>query len=108
MDKEKKSIKGFTAGLLTGGIIGSVLAVLYTPKSGRAVRRDISHKKDELKYNAEKYIENAKEKVTGYVQEGKEKAGQIMEDAKIKANNIVKETGTYFLKGKDKLLKKDE
>ena len=108
MAKEKKSFRSFAAGMLTGGIIGSVLAVLYTPKSGKAVRRDISHKKDELKYNAEKYIENAKEKMTEYVYEGKEKAEQIMEDAKMKANNLVKETGSYFLKGKDKISKKDE
>ena len=108
MSKEKRSLKSFTAGMLTGGIIGSVFAVLYTPKSGKAVRRDISHKKDELKYNAEKYIENAKEKVSGYVMEGREKAEHIMEDAKLKANNIVKETGNYLSKSKDRLLKKDQ
>lgn len=108
MSKEKRSLKGFTAGVLTGGIIGGVLAVLYTPKSGRAVRRDISHKKDELKYNAEKYIENAKERVSGYVQEGKEKAGQVLEDARVKASNIIKDTGSYLSKSKDKFLKKDE
>ena len=107
MSKEKRSSKGFIAGMLTGGIIGGFIAVLYTPKSGKAVRRDITHKKDELKYNAGKYLENAKEKVSEIVQDGKEKAGHILDDAKIKANNIARDTGNYLTRSRDRILKKD-
>lgn len=36
--------KSFLRGLLLGGLVGAVAALLYAPKSGKEMRRDIKRK----------------------------------------------------------------
>ena len=43
-----KTINGFFASFLLGGVIGSTLALLYAPKSGKHLRNDISRKTNDL------------------------------------------------------------
>jgi gas vesicle protein len=38
----------FIKGLLVGGAIGAVVALLYAPKSGKETREELAKKKDEL------------------------------------------------------------
>jgi gas vesicle protein len=33
---------GFTAGLITGGVIGAVLALAFAPRAGAGLRRDVA------------------------------------------------------------------
>ena len=40
--------KGLLIGFLTGSIVGSVIALLYAPKSGKELRGDIKIKSDEF------------------------------------------------------------
>ena len=54
--------KGLLLGFLAGGVIGAVIALLYAPKSGRELRKDIKVKTDEYIEDAEKYINDAREK----------------------------------------------
>ncbi|MCR2806496.1 YtxH domain-containing protein [Paenibacillus soyae] len=42
MMSTRKDSKGFLLGALAGGIIGSVTALLFAPKSGKELRQDIS------------------------------------------------------------------
>ncbi|MFB9327310.1 YtxH domain-containing protein [Paenibacillus aurantiacus] len=39
---KNKANKGFLYGLLAGGVVGSVTALLFAPKSGRELRKDIA------------------------------------------------------------------
>jgi len=48
MSEEKGLVKGFLLGMLAGGITGSLIALLYAPKSGIELRRDIIKKGQEL------------------------------------------------------------
>ena len=52
--------KGLLIGFLTGSIVGSVIALLYAPKSGKELRGDIKIKSDEFIDDAETYLEEAK------------------------------------------------
>ena len=50
----------FLKGFLLGGLIGSVIALLYAPKSGKETREEISQKAEELAHKAkEEYGCNA-------------------------------------------------
>ena len=106
MESENKSKGSFILGILTGSIIGGVLGILYAPKSGKSTRRDIAHKKQEMVYEAEKYLDKAKERASGIIVDGKQKAGQIIGDAKEKIGTMVKSTEDFLVKGKDRTTSK--
>jgi gas vesicle protein len=61
-----KKINGFFISFLLGGAIGSVIALLYAPKSGKLLRNDISRKTNEL-------IEEGKKMSVDSLNEVKEK-----------------------------------
>lgn len=41
-------VRGTIMGLLIGGVVGSAAAMIFAPKSGRELRRDISNKSRSL------------------------------------------------------------
>ncbi len=47
---------GFAKGLLIGGIVGAGVALLYAPKSGEALRRDMSRKANGMKNDMGRYM----------------------------------------------------
>jgi gas vesicle protein len=38
MEDNNRGTKGFLLGLLAGGVVGGIVALLYAPKSGRELR----------------------------------------------------------------------
>jgi gas vesicle protein len=94
--------KGFIMGLLAGGAIGAIFALLYAPKSGRELRKDIKDKTDELIEDADKYIAEAKDKAKNLVNEGKKRSEKIIEDAKTKSETILHDAEKIIRDVKDK------
>jgi hypothetical protein len=41
-------VRGMLTGLLIGGVVGSAAAMIFAPKSGRELRRDITNKSRSL------------------------------------------------------------
>jgi len=70
----------FLAGLLTGAVVGGVIALLYAPKSGKETREDLKRKLQE--YGKE--VENIKTKVG-------QKSKQVREDLAGKIEELSKE-----------------
>ncbi len=85
------STVSFIKGLVFGGLIGAGLALLYAPKSGKELRKDIKNKTAELKTDAEKLYEEAKEY-----------AGDFIVDSLKKAENLKKEAEEKFEVAKKK------
>jgi gas vesicle protein len=52
---------GFGIGILTGALIGGVMALLYAPKTGKETRQCIKDKATEM-------VDTVKEKTSGVVQ----------------------------------------
>jgi gas vesicle protein len=88
--------KGLFIGLLTGGAIGALIALLYAPKSGKELRSDIKHKTDEYLDDAEKYIAEARVKAKDLINEGKKKSDKIISDAKTKSDELLKDAERIF------------
>lgn len=63
--------KGLLVGFLTGAAVGSLIALLFAPKSGKELREDIKSKSQEFMDDADKYIANAKDKASELINEGK-------------------------------------
>lgn len=102
MSKESNLSKGLLIGFLTGGIVGAALALLYAPKSGKELRKDLKDSADEWMDETEKFLESAKEKAEHALNEGKKKGEQLIADAKVKADDILKDAEKIFSQAKDK------
>lgn len=83
MQKENR-IGGILFGLLAGGIVGSVIALLYAPSSGKKLRRKITDKAEIVLEDAEELYDTSKDKAEKLLKDGKKKASTILQDAKKK------------------------
>lgn len=94
--------KNLIIGLLAGGAIGAVLALLYAPKSGKELRKDIKDKTDEYLTEAEKYLDDARVKAKDLINEGKKKSEKLISDAKTKSDELLKDAEKLFNEAKTK------
>jgi gas vesicle protein len=86
-------VKGFFTGVILGGFVGAITALLLAPKSGIELRRDLAEKSSELYDKASDYIGNMETHVGSVVQtavnEGKERAQRIIESARKQADDLI-------------------
>jgi gas vesicle protein len=75
----KTDTKKMLGGFLLGGMVGAILAILYTPKSGKEMRRDISKKARQIKNEAIDLIEDTIEDLKEFATDIKEKTEDIIE-----------------------------
>ncbi len=66
---------GFGIGLLTGAVIGGVIALLYAPKTGKETRQLIKDKTTEV-------VDTVKDKTTEVVDAVKEKTSEVVDTVK--------------------------
>jgi len=99
---ESNVSKGLLVGFLAGGVVGAALALLYAPKSGKELRNDIRVKADGYMDEADKYIEEAKDKAKDLINEGKKKSEKLISDAKTKSDELLKDAEKVFNDAKSK------
>ena len=100
---DKKKSVYFIGGLLAGGLLGSLAGLLFAPKSGKELRKNISDKGNEIIEDTNVLIESAKEKAAGIISDAKHKAGQIIEDSKTKLGSFIESAENLAVNGKDKV-----
>lgn len=69
-------------GIFLGGLIGSAVALLYAPTSGKKLRKKIADKTDDIIDDAHELYDSSKDKAEELVKEGKKKAAGLIDDAK--------------------------
>ena len=90
MAEERSGLaKGLFIGLVAGGIVGAITALLYAPKSGKELRSDIKRKAGDLAEDASGYMKTARSKTIDVINEGKSRSDQLVSDAKEKAEHIL-------------------
>jgi gas vesicle protein len=87
--RDNQMVKGVMIGLLAGGAIGAVLALLFAPKSGKELRAEIREKADDLVEGADQYVHAAKSKAGDIVSEAKKRSDLLLNDAKKKADTLL-------------------
>jgi gas vesicle protein len=102
MSEENGYVKGLFVGLLAGGAVGAIIALLYAPKSGKELRNDIKIKTDEYYDETEKFIADAKVKAKDMMNEGKKRSEQIIATAKTKSEELLKNAERIFTEAKSK------
>lgn len=84
--------RGFLMGALVGGAIGGIVALLFAPKSGRELRRDIADKTEEVYDKAQKYFtkdDASPREFEDVINEGRLRAERIVSSARSQAENIL-------------------
>lgn len=87
-------MNGFIAGALIGGAIGAVTALIFAPKAGRELRRDIADRSSELYDKAQELISRAgmepgEEVVPGVINDGRARAERIVQTARDHAESLM-------------------
>jgi gas vesicle protein len=81
--------KGLVIGLLAGGLVGAIVALLYAPKPGKELRADIKNKAGEIMDDAESYINVAKSKAVDIINEGKKRSENLITEARKRAESLL-------------------
>ena len=102
MSQENGYVKGLFSGLLAGGAIFALIALLSAPKSGKELRKDIQDKTDEYYDETEKFIADAKVKAKDMMNEGKKRSEQLIANAKAKSEELLKNAERIFTEAKSK------
>ncbi len=84
----EKSKKGIFLSFLLGGVIGGALALLYAPKAGKNLRKDIGRKTGEL------------------IEEGKKLTSESWNGAKDAAESTLDSANEFLNTGMDKITRK--
>lgn len=102
MEKQPASnVKEFMIGLIAGGTIGGLTALLYAPKSGKELRKDIKRKSNETIDETKQQIKAAKKNLSRIMTDTRKKAEELVIDAKQKADSITKSTEKMISGGKE-------
>ncbi|KAB2838004.1 MAG: YtxH domain-containing protein [Melioribacteraceae bacterium] len=105
MTNEDKGMgKGLLIGLLTGAAVGSVLALLYAPKSGKDMRKLIKTKSQDIIEDTEEYYSNAKEKATQLFRDVKKKSEMLFSDAEEKVDGLLHESEKILADAKEQVI----
>jgi gas vesicle protein len=95
-------MKGLVIGLLAGTAIGSVIALLYAPKSGRELRGDLKEKADEFVGDAEAFTKSAREKSGQLISDARRRSEELIADAKVKANSLLSDADNAMKGAREK------
>jgi gas vesicle protein len=102
-DKNDGMLKGLVIGLLAGGAIGAVVALLYAPKSGKELRADIKEKAGDLMEDAEQAIQHAKDRAGEIVSDAKRRSETLMSDAKRKADTLLEDADKVLIDARQRV-----
>jgi len=86
MGRNRSNAKGFVCGALFGGIVGGITALLFAPKSGEKLRKDVAKKYDEVSNKTQDFMEDVCDQTSELV----EKAKDIACGAKEAASKMLK------------------
>lgn len=103
MQNEENGIgKGLLIGFLTGAAVGSILALLFAPKSGKELREEIKTKSQDFIDDADQYLVKAKDKASQLINEGKKKSEKLVAETKEKVDTLLGEAERILAEAKDK------
>lgn len=83
--------KGFALGLLTGAVIGSVVALLYAPDTGSKLRGKVTYRVGTYMDEINRLIKNLKAEKEKIASDAKQKGDDVVTDAKKRADDLIKE-----------------
>lgn len=102
-NEEKGMGKGLLIGIFTGAAVGSMIALLYAPQSGKKLRREIKSKSEDFIDDADKYISSTKKKALHFINDVKKKSELLVADAEEMVNDLLDESEKILNDTKNKV-----
>lgn len=94
--REKGRAEGFIVGSIVGAVVASVTALLFTPKSGKELRKDINEGTNKALENVDDYLDVARSKGAEIVDDVGKEASSYIDLASGKLDEAVTKTKEYF------------
>ena len=88
---ESSYSKGLAVGIIIGGAVGAVVALLLAPKSGKELRQDLTERSGEIYEKASDFAAEQSRKMGEYVNEGKVRADELVRTARQQAGSLLSE-----------------
>ncbi|RJQ60994.1 MAG: YtxH domain-containing protein [Stygiobacter sp.] len=105
MTNEDKGMgKGLLIGLFTGAAVGSVLALLYAPKSGKDLRKYIKTRSQDIIEDTEEYYSNVKEEASQLFRDVKKKSERLFADTEVKVDALLEESENILTDAKNQVV----
>ncbi len=98
-----RSTLEFLKGIIVGGAIGAVMALLYAPKSGKETREELGGKVDDLYSRARVEYEQSLDKARQTYETAVSRLKTLESDAKKKVSEVEGLVGDVIDKGKTKV-----
>jgi gas vesicle protein len=80
----------FVEGLMIGGAVAATVALLYAPKSGKKLRKDIRRKSNELIDDAESRFDDIQEMAENVVDDAEKRIKKIRKNTESAIDDLVK------------------
>src|SRR5262249_31866775 len=99
--------KGMVIGALLGGAVGAITALLFAPKPGVVLRREIADKSSDI-YNdvynkASDFVRDKSQSVSTFVNEGKARAEELVNSTKQQAGHLLYEAENLIREARDRV-----
>lgn len=88
-EDNRSMLKGLVIGMIAGGAVGAVVALLFAPKTGKELRAEIRDKAGDILEGADDYLRAAKSQAGQIVSEAKTRSNQLIDDAKKTADTLI-------------------
>ncbi len=84
---------GFAEGLLVGGLAATAVTLLYAPKSGKKMRKDIQRKSSRLFKEAEAQAENVQKKTERFIKDTEKQFEKVRKNTESVVDNVMDRFG---------------
>lgn len=88
-DNGSRTLAPFLWGVLTGGLVGAAFALLYAPKAGSEMRRDLRFRVDDMTDSVNDLINRVMDSEPEYENESRDRAARVVDNAKTKASDLM-------------------
>lgn len=96
--KDQYRTEGFLVGLLVGAASAALASLLFAPKAGKELRKDIENTTSKAWDQASDYLDTAKDKGHEVVEDVSEKASSYFNVASDEVDKAAKKTKGFFKK----------
>ncbi len=93
----------FVKGVLIGGALGAIAALLYAPKSGRETREDLSGRMEDMYSKAREEYDTSLERARKSYDNTISRLKELENSAKVKAEEVEEIVGDVVEKGKERV-----
>lgn len=87
--EESSGLMPFVLGVVTGGLVGAAFALLYAPKPGSDMRRDLRFRLDDMTDSINDLITKATGSTTEFMNESRDRGARVVDDARTKASDLI-------------------